>query len=194
VADASRKPVYHPQRVYFDRIEALLQPGARWLDVGCGRQLIPRWMNGQAEWETRLAARGGLLVGVDPDFAALRDNRSCQFKLNADAAALPFAGDSFDLITSNMVFEHVEAPLPLLAEIRRVLRPGGQLLVLTPNWLDIVTIAARVVPNRFHAGLVTRVETRRAEDVYPTHFHFNRPRTVERLQRHAGYGQFRIEQ
>jgi ubiquinone/menaquinone biosynthesis C-methylase UbiE len=193
VADGSRKWALHPQRVYFDRLEVLLQPGARWLDVGCGRQLIPQWMNGQAERETKLAARAGLFVGIDPDVTALRDNHSCRFKLNADAAALPFADAGFDLVTSNMVFEHVEDPLALLMEIRRVLRPGGRMLALTPNWLDIVTIAARAVPNRFHPAIVSRVETRGEADVHPTHFRFNRPGTIEQLLRRAGFNRCRID-
>lgn len=188
------KPVRHPQRVYFERIESLLQPTAGWLDVGCGRRLMPQWMGGQAEWEARLVASAGTLAGVDPDFAALRDNHSCRFKANADATALPFADGSFDLVTSNMVFEHVEKPLPALIEIRRVLRRGGRLLALTPNWLDIVTIAAHLIPNRFHPAIVSRIETRGAADVYPTHFRFNRPRTVEARLREAGFKQWRIEQ
>ncbi|MEO6723930.1 MAG: methyltransferase domain-containing protein [Blastocatellia bacterium] len=198
------KPVRHPQRVYFERIESVLQsepsgprtPGPRhcWLDVGCGRHLIPHWMGGHAEWEAKLTAHAGLLAGIDPDLAALRDNDSCRLKSKADATALPFANGSFDLVTSNMVFEHVENPLVSLIEIRRVLRPGGRLLVLTPNWLDIVTIAARIVPNRFHPAIVSRVEKRGAADVYPTYFRFNRPRTIETCLREAGFKQWRIEQ
>ncbi len=198
------KPVRHPQRVYFERIEALLQseprgpqpdwPRPYWLDVGCGRHLIPQWIGGHAEWEAKLVAHAGLLAGIDPDLAALRDNASCQLKSKADAIALPFADGSFDLVTSNMVFEHVENPMASLMEIRRVLRPDGRLLVLTPNWLDIVTIAARAVPNRFHPAIVSRIETRGAADVYPTYFRFNRPRTVEACLREAGFKQWRIEQ
>jgi ubiquinone/menaquinone biosynthesis C-methylase UbiE len=193
------KPIRHPQRVYFERVESLLWPetrgaGTQWLDVGCGRRLIPQWMGGHTEWEARLVARAGMLAGVDPDFPALRDNQSCRFKANADATALPFADGSFDLVTSNMVFEHIERPLPALIEIRRVLRRGGQLLVLTPNWLDIVTIAAHVIPNRIHPAIVSRIETRGAADVYPTHFRFNRPRTVVACLREAGFKHWRIEQ
>lgn len=192
------QPVRHPQRIYFERVENLLQAESGslqkiWLDVGCGRQLVPWWMSGQAEREAELVSRSRSLVGVDPDFAALRDNHSCQVKLKADATALPFANGSFDLVTSNMVFEHVEEPFQSLLEIRRVLRSGGRLLVLTPNWLDIVTIAARVVPNRWHPAIVSRVETRQAKDVYPTHFRFNRPQTVEHLLKQAGFKNWRIE-
>ena len=184
----------HPQQTYFERIEQQLSSNMCWLDVGCGRQLVPKWLNGQAEIEADLKSRAALLVGIDPDFAALCDNRSCHGRLQTGSAGLPFADNSFDLVTANMVFEHVETPLELLAELRRVLKPGGRMIVLTPNWLDIVSLAARAVPNRWHPGIISRVETRTRSEVYPTHFRFNRPSSVESLLRQAGFAHYRVEQ
>jgi ubiquinone/menaquinone biosynthesis C-methylase UbiE len=183
----------HPQRIYLDRVKQRLDGSARWLDVGCGRQIVPWWMKERAEMESELKSRARWLVGVDPDLAALGDNRLCSARVNADAVRLPFADGSFDLVTANMVFEHVESPLASLMEIRRVLRNGGRLIVLTPNWLDIVTIAAWIAPNRWHPSLVSRVEERVAAEVYPTRFRFNRPATVEKILREAGFGSWRIE-
>ncbi len=189
----ARRRIPHPMHPYFDRIESRLTPETNWLDVGCGRHLVPRWITGGEAIEIKLRPMARLIVGVDPDFAALRDNRSCKVRLQADSAKLPFADASFDLVTANMVFEHVEVPLPLLREIRRVLKPGGRLLVLTPNWLDIVTLAARAVPNRWHPAIVSQMETRHRKDVYPTHFRFNRPSVVETMLRQAGFARRRIE-
>ncbi|MGE0128626.1 MAG: class I SAM-dependent methyltransferase [Blastocatellales bacterium] len=188
----------HPQRIYFDRIKQRLEGQrldgkTRWLDVGCGRQLAPWWMKGQAEIEADLKSRAQSVIGIDPDLAALGDNRSLALRVNADAGSLPFADGSFDLVTSNMVFEHVETPLESLKEIRRVLRDGGRLIVLTPNWLDIVTIAARIVPNRWHPAVVSRMEERGEADVYPTHFRFNRPATIEKVLREAGFKKWSVE-
>ncbi len=192
VNQSGKRRAPHPQQVYFERIENLLELGASWLDVGCGRQLVPRWMSGGEAIEAKLRSTAKWVVGVDPDFAALGENASCHARLQT-SAALPFADGSFDLVTANMVFEHVEAPLELLMEIRRVLKPCGRLLVLTPNWLDIVTLAARAIPNRWHPALVSRVETRNRSEVYPTHFQFNRPGAVESILREAGFNQCRIE-
>lgn len=183
----------HPQRIYFDHVKQSLNGSSRWLDLGCGRRIVPQWMKGQAELEAELKSRAAMLVGVDPDLAALGDNRSCPARVKADGIRLPFADGSFDLVTSNMVFEHVEAPLASLREVRRVLRTGGRLIVLTPNWLDIVTIAAWMVPNRWHPAVVSQMEERGPEDVYPTRFRFNRPAAVEKILREAGFGKCRIE-
>ena len=66
-----------------------------------------------------------------------------------DGFDLPFADASFDLVTSFQVLEHVPDPRPYLAEIRRVTRPGGTVILATPN------AATRLDPgmtpwNRFH--------------------------------------------
>ncbi|MBO0722353.1 MAG: methyltransferase domain-containing protein, partial [Blastocatellia bacterium] len=185
--------VRHPQRVYFERIVKNLQNRDRWLDLGCGRQLVPWWLQGNRELEAELKSRVSWLVGVDPDLAALRDNRACHLRLKADTAGLPFADGSFDIVTSNMVFEHVEDPGSILREIRRVLRRRGCFIVLTPNWLDIITIAAWAVPNLFHPAFVSRIEARGKEDVYPTHFRFNRRGAVEKMLHEARFAHWRVE-
>ncbi len=189
----SFKTVRHPQRVYFERMKEILRSECVWLDVGCGRQIVPWWMNEQAEIESGLKSQARFLIGVDPDFAALRDNRSCHWRLQANSIALPFADASFDLVTSNMVFEHLEKPFESLMEIRRVLRRGGKMLLLTPNWLDIVTIAARAIPNRWHPAIVSRLEARSAADVYPTYFRFNRPNSIGQMLGKAGFKSWRIQ-
>lgn len=46
---------------------------------------------------------------------------------------LPFADDSFDLVLSEYVFEHLADPAVVLAEIDRVVRPGSEIIILVPN-------------------------------------------------------------
>ncbi|MEL6977865.1 MAG: class I SAM-dependent methyltransferase, partial [Pseudomonadota bacterium] len=53
--------------------------------------------------------------------------------LEADACALPFANESFDIAMMADVIEHLPAPAPALREIARVLRPGGAALITTPR-------------------------------------------------------------
>jgi ubiquinone/menaquinone biosynthesis C-methylase UbiE len=191
--EAKKFRITHPQRIYFDRIDQYLARGMCWLDVGCGRKLVYPWLPDGEELEDELKSRPARLVGIDLDLAALRDNVSFRDRLMADAEGLPFADASFDLVTSNMVFEHVERPQPALTEIRRVMRRGGRLIIFTPNAYDLVSIVARAVPNRLHPLIVSRLEGRAAKDVYPTQFKFNRPREIRRIFNLVGFAAVRIE-
>jgi SAM-dependent methyltransferase len=77
------------------------------------------------------------LILTEPDAAMrarlarrLRRSRRQVPVLNAPAERLPFADDTVDTVVSTFVLCTVDAPEPVLGEIRRVLRPGGQLLFL----------------------------------------------------------------
>ncbi len=52
--------------------------------------------------------------------------------VQSDAAQLPFAPQSFDLVICGELLEHVQNPVPVLAQVWRVLRPGGRLLISVP--------------------------------------------------------------
>lgn len=110
------------------------------LDVGCGEGQIGRLV-------ARLPGVSRV-VGVDPTWAqlAVAAERGGQVKLaRADAARLPFASDSFDAAVACLVFEHITSVDGAIAEVGRVLRPGGRFLFLlnhpllqTPGsgWID----------------------------------------------------------
>jgi len=57
--------------------------------------------------------------------------------VNLDHDALPYPDESFDLITFTEVIEHVENHRAVLRDIQRVLKPGGLLLITTPNILNL---------------------------------------------------------
>ena len=102
--------------------------GRRVLDVGCGT----------AYGAGMLAAAGATSVaGVDRAGAVLEAARPTMpatvTLVEGDATALPFADASFDLITVFELIEHVEQPESVLAEVSRVLAPGGIALISTPN-------------------------------------------------------------
>jgi SAM-dependent methyltransferase len=95
------------------------------LDVGCG--------NGQ--FLAKMRDLGWEVVGVEPDSQAVKVARE-RFGLNVHEGTLEEAGfpDSmFDAITMNHVVEHLWDPISTLQECRRVLKPGGRLVVVTPN-------------------------------------------------------------
>jgi SAM-dependent methyltransferase len=103
-----------------------VRPGDRLLDVGCG----PGLLLGEAR---RRGARG---YGVDISRTALalaRRHAPGAAALSANAEALPFRDGSFDHLTCIGTLEHFLGPERALAEMRRVLRPGGRACILLPN-------------------------------------------------------------
>jgi SAM-dependent methyltransferase len=113
------------------------------LDVGCGRYLIPPW---RRDNPTPLFDLPRAMFGVDPDVVALAENREVPFRCAGLADNLPFADESFDLVTANMVVEHLRDPLVEFREIARVLRPGGIFVFHTPNARGYPTLLARALP------------------------------------------------
>lgn len=104
----------------------------RVLDLGCGEH--PRFL-----LTTRFAEKYGLdrLAGADGDAP---DNGIRRVDCDIEKAdCLPFGDDYFDVVTMLAVFEHIEPDrlVTLVAEIRRVLKPGGLYILTTPAvWTD----------------------------------------------------------
>jgi SAM-dependent methyltransferase len=74
--------------------------------------------------------------------------------VQADAIALPFQDDSFDVVTSFETLEHIYDHRSFIKEIRRVLREGGHLILSTPN----ASITSRYPRNPFHVHEFTARE------------------------------------
>jgi demethylmenaquinone methyltransferase/2-methoxy-6-polyprenyl-1,4-benzoquinol methylase len=102
-----------------------LGAGARVLDVACGTGVL-------AAAAQAIAGRSGLVVGLDPSAGMLREagGRGVPRRVRATAEALPFADGRFDLLTMGYALRHVTDLETTFREFRRVLRPGGLLLVL----------------------------------------------------------------
>lgn len=129
------------------------------LDVGCGRGA---WLAAMRRW-------GFACRGVEPSAEACARARELGLDVACGQlwdAGFPDAG--FDVVRFNHVLEHLHDPGRALAEARRVLRPGGLLVIAVPN----------------HAGVV-RQAFRRAEDV-PYHLFAFTPPTLERFLTAAG--------
>ena len=104
------------------------------LDIGSGPGFLA------AEMAAEVGADGGV-HGVDPSDDMLAIARQGETPVHfgrGDALALPFGDEQFDVVVSTQVYEYVDDIEGALAEARRVLRPGGRLLVLDTDWDSIV--------------------------------------------------------
>jgi 2-polyprenyl-3-methyl-5-hydroxy-6-metoxy-1,4-benzoquinol methylase len=151
--------------------------GRRVLDVGCSSGYLAR----------PLAERGNTIVGIELDPDAAREAEAfCERVLVGDVEAmeLPLDERSFDVVLLGDVIEHLRDPRAALARLRPLLRPGGRLVLSTPNvanWaLRLSLLAGRW--RYTDRGILDR-----------THTHlFTRPTLRETLER-AGYVVDRID-
>lgn len=110
-----------------------LQPGDRVADVGCGLGTAAR----------ELAARGARVFGFDASEAMVAEARrrsggeSVEFAV-ADVSALPLEDGVLAGYRAERLYQHLADPLAALAEARRVLAPGGRLVLVDQDWDSFV--------------------------------------------------------
>jgi SAM-dependent methyltransferase len=160
-----------------------IAPGARALEVGCGTGVVTRDLG-------RRVGRRGRVVGVDPSRAFVREARRrareaapavpCTFRV-ADGRRLPFRAGRFDAALAVTVLLHVPEADRVLAEMMRVVRPGGRVAALDQ---DLGTLVLDL-PDR---ALTRRIVEGHAERFYPNPWS---GRTLVRRLRAAGLGRVR---
>lgn len=104
----------------------LLKPEDRILEVGCGTGAIV----------AELTRRGHDIIGTDISREAIEHGRRKHGNVHLEARPaedLGFGDESFDVVLSFDLFEHIEEIDRHVAEVRRLLRPGGYYLFQTPN-------------------------------------------------------------
>jgi SAM-dependent methyltransferase len=123
------------------------------LEVGCGEGMM---------------FDGTATSPVQMDVSITRVSRAsgkCRFLLCADGYDLPFRDASFEVVLLIAVLEHTREPQRILAEARRVLKPGGRAVMVVPN--DVTMSAGRLALRKFPIR-------------YPDHVTFTTPGKMRR--------------
>jgi len=134
----------------------------RILDAGCGSSIIIQSLNNA--------------VGMDYSHNKVRFLRRYGIPLvRGSAFALPFRAASFDCVISSQVIEHIPYDEVLFSELKRVLRPGGMLVIGTPDydtigWRTIEPLYGVLQPGGYKDEHIT---------------HYTRERLTEILKRHG---------
>ncbi len=123
------------------------------LEVGCGEGMM-------------FDGTGTHPVQMDVSITrARRASGKCRRLLCADGYDLPFARESFDIVLLVAVLEHTHEPWRILAEARRVLKPGGRAIIVVPN--DVTMSVGRLLLRKFPIR-------------YPDHLTFTTPSKMRR--------------
>jgi ubiquinone/menaquinone biosynthesis C-methylase UbiE len=168
----------YSQYLYEDILKLYVNPNVKWLDLGCGHQLLPSWRLAE---EKNLIGYSKMIVGIDYDLYSLKNHKNISLKIRGDITELPFRGNSFHLVTANMVIEHLENPNIQFQEIKRILKPGGVLIFHTPNILGYTTMIARCLPRRLKNRLLYLFQGRKEEDIFNTYYRLNGRKSIINL-------------
>ncbi|HKY05693.1 MAG TPA: class I SAM-dependent methyltransferase, partial [Blastocatellia bacterium] len=120
-------------------------------DIGCGRGNLWNYVR----------AHASVYCGVD----AVRYEgfpEGCDFIASNLDGRLPLPDSSADTVASIETIEHLENPRAFVRELRRIAKPGGWIIITTPNQLSLLSKCSLVVNNQFNAF-------QEAPGLYPAH-------------------------
>ena len=158
-----------------------LKPGSRLLEIGCGagNLLLQASVRGSHPVALDLAMQALTFVRSRLREAGLGSEAPHDFScLQSIGESLPLASDSFDCILLSEVIEHLEVPQISIREATRVLRPGGRLLVTTPNYRSLWPVMERAVD-------MMKMAPKMAGEQHISRFH---PNSLKRLLIDSGLG------
>jgi len=172
---------------FYIRLNSLINSSSVVLDVGCGRG---------AYAEDPISVRRELrifkgkckkVIGIDVDKSASENPFLDEFRL-IKGSHWPLENESVDLCLCDSVLEHLEDPELFFSECNRVIKQRGYLCIRTPNVLSYLGLFSRLIPNRFHAAVASKVQDKRKEeDVFPTLYRCNTYRRIRYMLNKYGF-------
>lgn len=166
-----------------EKVLALLapRPGEQALDIGCGPGLT-------TETLARAVGTQGSVLGIDiaPPMLAIARHRCASLPQvafeRADVTRLPCDDGRFDVALASQVYEYVEQIDAALAELARVIRPGGRAVLVDTDWESAVWAS--------HDD----ARMRRVLEAWNEHIpHPQLPRSLRRRMEQAGFERVRVE-
>lgn len=174
---------YHQNR-YAATLWRALPDNGTWVDLGAGRRLHGGWVGPSCD---ELRRKAGAVVGVDVVAPHLRAHPHLTGAAVGWGEALPIRTASADLVSANMVLEHLADPLGVFREVARILKPGGAFVFVTPNRAHpVIRAVALLLHPKVRTALAWLLERREAAHIFHTHYRANRLLDLLRLAWEAG--------
>lgn len=179
----------HSQDLYGDFLQNLVHNDTCWLEVGCGDQVLPSW---NLRKEKAIVGSCKEVVGVDRKASSLTGHKTIHLLVSGDITDLPFKNNIFDLVTANMVVEHLDKPERQFAEINRVLKRNGLFVFHTMNVYGYTALLSRYSPMRVKNLLLGIFEGRTEDEIFPTFYVANTPQRVHALAKQTNFAVDRL--
>ena len=141
----------------------------------------------------RVAQHAGLLAGVDPDTKMLERNPFISERYFSTLEDAEIHSESFDVLYSFFVFEHVDDEERFIEAASRVLKPGGQLFFITPNGHHYFSImASSFAKMGIQRRVLGMVKSKELIDSYhyPAVYRLNSPKDIEQVGRKYRFHEF----
>ncbi len=157
---------------FLRRLQTFLNPDHTVLEVGAGAgDIFPHGLRGSVKQ----------LAGIDPDPRVLHNKQLDEARVGF-CETMPFQDSSFDVVFHRMLAEHLPDPETATIEMARVLKPGGLLIMHTPNKLHYSMIVSRFTPMWVHRAFMRLLKTRsNPDDVHVAYYKMNSIRDINRI-------------
>jgi SAM-dependent methyltransferase len=167
----AENPEWDDSMVYLSNLfSALCGPDCVVLDAGCG--------NGNYVIDENRKTISWA-AGADVSEEAVSKNICLDEIKICDLESLPYGSDTFDVVISLWVLEHLKDPEKVFSEVQRVLKPGGIFMFATPN---ISYLPLKMVQSVKIGGLLNRILFgREEEDIFPAFYKANTIPDIERF-------------
>jgi ubiquinone/menaquinone biosynthesis C-methylase UbiE len=180
------RKIYYPDDtkdgtlIFYDWLRKDLKPEYTILNVGAGPSVDRKVRS--------LRGEVAQVVGIDNDETVL-SNSDLDEAFVIHGNRFPFTDKFFDLAWADFVLEHVEQPVLILKEIRRVLKPGASFYFRTPNKNHYVSTISRMTPHWFHKLVANRAcgLSQGTYEKHPTYYRFNSRKKILECAYAAGF-------
>ncbi|MFA4905548.1 MAG: methyltransferase domain-containing protein [Candidatus Margulisiibacteriota bacterium] len=172
---------------FYFRVNSFIHSSSVVLDVGCGsgssiEELIP------VKQKLRIfKGKCKKIIGIDVDENASKNPFCDEFRL-IKGDCWPLKNHSVDICICDNVLEHVDDLKIFFSECQRVIKTGGYLFIRTPNALSYIGLFSKMIPNRFHSFVASKVQKeRKKESVFPAYYRCNTIRKIRNMLNKYGF-------